>query len=143
MEIWVIWLVAALVLGIAEMFVGTFYLLWIGISCAIAGLFAWLLPDMVAAQLVVASVVAIALSVNSKRLTRRWTSARGHEDSPFEHLVGRTGQVIEWDATTQLAIVRVGSEQWSARCDQPLAIGATVEVLSGHSTILTVGLIDN
>jgi membrane protein implicated in regulation of membrane protease activity len=117
--------------------------LWIGVSCAIAGLVAWLFPDALVAQFIVASVAAIVLSVNSKRLTRRWTSTKGHEDSPFEHLIGRTAQVIEWDANTQLAIVRIGSEQWSARCDQPLQIGDSVEVLSGHSTILTVSLIDN
>lgn len=143
MEIWVIWLIAALVLGIAEMFVGTFYLFWIGVSCAIAGLLALFLPDAIVVQFLVASIAAFLLSVNSKRLTRKWMSKKSYEDSPFEHLIGRIGQVTEWDASTQLAIVRIGSEQWSARSDQPLAVGASVEVISGGSTVLTVKLNDN
>jgi membrane protein implicated in regulation of membrane protease activity len=142
-DIWVIWFVAALVLGISEMFVGTFYLLWIGVSCVLAGLVALLFPDWVVAQFVVASLAAVALSLNSKRLTRRWTAVKGHEDSPFEHLIGSTALVTEWDASTQLAIVRIGSEQWSARCDRPLEIGSTVEVVAGHSSILTVKVFDN
>ena len=138
MDIWVIWIIAALALGIAEMFVGTFYLLWIGVSCAIAGIVATFVPDLIALQVLVASASAITLSVNSKKITRRWTAVKKQEDSPFEHLIGRTGQVTDWDESTQLAIVRIGSEQWSARCDQPLEVGATVEIVAGQSTVLTV-----
>ena len=67
-------------------------------------------------------------------------SAKKQEDSPFEHLIGRTGQVTDWDELTQLAIVRIGSEQWSARSDQPLQVGDSIEVIAGASTVLTVKL---
>lgn len=140
MEIWVIWVIAALALGIAEMFVGTFYLFWIGVSCAIAGVLALFLPDWMVLQFVVASVAAFSLSINSKRLTRRWMATKGYEDSPFEHLIGKTGQVTDLDSTTQLAIVRIGTEQWSARSEQPLQVGDAVEVIAGHSTVLAVKL---
>lgn len=54
----------------------------------------------------------------------------------MEHLMGATGEVIEWD--NGHGYVRVEGERWQAICDQEITIGDEVVVVSVDGLVLTV-----
>jgi membrane protein implicated in regulation of membrane protease activity len=141
-ETWLLWLVIAVLLAIAEMFTGTFYLLWIGISCMAAGIVGMFVPDALWLQLLVAAVVGILLTINTKRLTKRFTQSPGFTQNPIDALKGKTGIVLDRSESGDAFVVKVGSETWSAKADEPVAKGDRIAVLGGHSTILHVKKVD-
>jgi membrane protein implicated in regulation of membrane protease activity len=143
MEMWLIWMMIAVILAVAEMFAGTFYLLWLGISCFAAGLVGLAAPDSVGLQIIVAAIVGVILTMNTKRLTRRFTQSPGYTGNPIDLLLGKTGQVLDLSANGDTIIVKIGSETWTAKSEDQIAKGDHVEVIGGHTTILQVRKINN
>ncbi|MFI6482410.1 NfeD family protein [Nonomuraea sp. NPDC050663] len=130
MELWVIWLVLAVVLGIAEIFTLTAALGLLG-----------------AASLVTAAAAALGLPLPLQLLVFALSSAAGivvirpiamrHIRQPqlqrfgVEALVGKPAYVVK-EVTGREGRVRIGGEEWSARAyDETLVIpeGATVDVI--------------
>jgi membrane protein implicated in regulation of membrane protease activity len=143
MELWLIWMVIAVILAVAEMFAGTFYLLWLGISCFAAGLVGLAAPDAIGLQTVIAAIMAVVLTMNTKRLTRRFTQSPGYTQNPIDALLGKTGHVIDLSQSGDAIVVKVGSETWTAKSEDQIAIGDHVEVIGGHTTILQVKKVSN
>lgn len=119
---WVVWLVAAGVLLLAELFTLTFVLgLLSGAALATAIAAALGLP--LAAQIGVFAVTSGALFVVVKPLERRHHAAPGLPTGTAA-LMGRTGVVTE-AVGEHAGRVKLGGESWAAR---PLVPGATVPV---------------
>ncbi|MBO9608086.1 MAG: NfeD family protein [Paenibacillaceae bacterium] len=137
MQLWVIWLIVAGVLLVAEMLTLTFYLLWLGVGALVAAIVALIVPDAFAVQVIVGCAVAVVLTLLSKPLTRRFRGSRGFRDA-IDELVGKHGVVVEAIGPDRMGIVKVGSETWSAKSPEPLASGANVIVVSRSSTVLEV-----
>lgn len=137
MQLWVIWLIVAGVLLVAEMLTLTFYLLWLGVGALVAALAALIVPDAFAVQVIVGCAVALVLTLSSKRLTRRFRASRGFRDA-IDELVGKRGVVVEAIEPDRMGIVKVGSETWSAKSPEPLAPGASVIVVARSATVLEV-----
>ncbi|WP_058301600.1 NfeD family protein [Gorillibacterium timonense] len=134
---WIIWLVIAAVLLVAEVFTLTFYLLWLGIGTLVGGLVALVLPDAYLVQVVLAGVTALALTVFTKPLTKKLRSSRGFRDA-IDDLIGKQGVVMEGTGENGLGIVRIGNETWSARSDAPLIPGEQVIIVHRGSTVVEV-----
>jgi membrane protein implicated in regulation of membrane protease activity len=134
---WIIWLVIAAILLIAEVFTLTFYLLWLGLGAVAGGLISLVLPEAYLLQVVVGGLTAVVLTVFTKRLTKRLRASRGFRDA-IDDLIGKKGMVVEATGDNGLGIVRIGNEIWSARADGPLAEGEQVIVIHRGSTVLDV-----
>ena len=107
------WWLAAIVLGIAEMFTGSFYLLVLAAGAAGAGLAA-ALGFGVAAQF----LCAAAISVAGASLVRRLRPMRGDDLPPTRNPdvnldIGRVVQVERWDADGRARIAYRGA-MWDA-----------------------------
>jgi inner membrane protein len=137
MAVWLIWLIIAVVLLIAEMTTFTFYLLWLGLGAVAGTIVAAIAPDAWLLQLIVAGFVAIVLTFTTKPLTTRFQGKLGYQD-PIDDLVGREGEVVEEIAAGSLGIVKVGTETWSAKSDIPLAKGEKVIVKHRSTTVMHV-----
>ncbi|WP_157249167.1 NfeD family protein [Nonomuraea typhae] len=130
MEEWVIWIILAVVLGVAEIFTLTASLGLLG-----------------AAALLTAATAALGLPIPLQLLVFTLSSAAGllvirpvamrHIRQPqlqrfgVEALVGKSAYVIS-EVTGRDGRVRIGGEEWSARAyDETLVIptGATVDVI--------------
>lgn len=138
MEMWLIWMVIAVILAVAEMFAGTFYLLWLGTSCFAAGLVGLATPDAIWLQVLVAAIVGVVLTLNTKRLTSRFTKSPGYVENPIDALIGKRGLVLEVSPDGDTIVVKIGSETWTAKVEEWISKGDHVVVLGGHSTILQV-----
>lgn len=110
MESYWVWWLAAVVLVIAEMSSGTFYLIAVAFGFAIAGLSAymgmgWNGQAMVAALLCTASVAAIY----------RWKQGQGKDSgqSNLAYDIGQSVQVVQWKDDHHARVSYRGAE-WDA-----------------------------
>lgn len=110
MEAYWIWWLAALVLVIAEMFSGTFYLIAVAAGLAAAGMVAysgvsWGVQAVAAALLCSASVAGIY----------RWKQKHRHphEHANFANDIGASVHVVRWDDERHARVSYRGAE-WDA-----------------------------
>ena len=130
MDLWVIWLIAAVVLGVAELLTTTLALVFLALGALAGALASALGGDLAiqAAAFVVASLAGILLirPLGLRRLQRR-----PHLRTGTAAMVGQTGYVLA-DVSPQSGRIRIGGEEWSARPYDELSVipaGVTVDVL--------------
>jgi membrane protein implicated in regulation of membrane protease activity len=134
MDVWIIWLVLAAVLGITELFTLSAALGLLGGAAAVTAISAAL-----GAPLGVQLVVFAASAGGSIWLVRPVVLRHLHQPpaQPFgiDALVGRTAEVVH-DVSSRGGTVRIDGEDWSARPCQPyepgyvIPAGATVSVMA-------------
>lgn len=137
MEIWALWLIAAGVLFVVEMFTNTFYLLWLSIGALAASLVSLVLPDVLVLQVVAGSLAALGLTVFSKPLVAKFRNSRGFKDTGTD-IVGRQGLVVEPIEPGRYGQVKVGGDTWSATSLQALGKDQQVRVIRRGTTIIEV-----
>jgi membrane protein implicated in regulation of membrane protease activity len=128
--IWIIWLIAAVALGAAEIFTGTLAFGLIAVGALVAGGAAALGAN--AALQFIAFVAASAAGLGIVRpLAMRHIRQPPVLRTGTAALVGRTGYVLD-EVSARSGRVRIGGEEWSARpYDETLVIppGAAVDIM--------------
>ena len=130
MDLWVIWLIIAVVLGVAEIFTLTTALGLLG-GAALIGSASAAIGLTVPLQLVVFAVASTAGVVMLRPIARRHLSAPPRRDFGVDALVGKPAYVLR-EVTGRDGRVRIGGEEWTARAiDDSMVIpaGATADVL--------------
>ena len=132
MDVWIIWLIAAGVLGVGEMHQGAFYLAPFALGAAVAAL-----VSLLGAGTALSVVVFVAASAIVFATLR--PVARRHRELPpsirtgAAALVGRPAIVLERIANDEgVGCVRIGGEVWTARSyddDEVFDAGERVEVV--------------
>ena len=130
MGLWLVWLIAAAVLGAAELLTATLALIFLAIGALAAALTSALGGDvgLQIAAFVLASLAGILLirPLGLKRLQRR-----PHLRTGTAALVGQTGYVLA-DVSPHGGRIRIGGEEWSARPYDEMSVipsGVTVDIL--------------
>ena len=131
MEPWLVWLIVAIVLAVAEIFLLTAALGILGGAALITAGFAAIgLP--VGLQLIVFALAAAAgMALVRPVIVRRLLAKRPPARFGVEALVGQSAYVVQ-EVTGTEGLVRIGGEEWTARSyDESLVIpaGTTVDVL--------------
>ncbi|MEV4396603.1 NfeD family protein [Nonomuraea sp. NPDC049607] len=130
MDEWVIWIILAVVLGVAELFTLTAALGLLGVAALLTALTAAVgLP-------VPLQILVFALSSAAGMVVIRPLAVRHLQQPPLqrfgvEALVGKPAYVVA-EVTGRDGRVRIGGEEWSARAyDETLVIptGATVDII--------------
>jgi len=132
MDLWIIWLIAAGVLGVGEMHQGAFYLAPFALGAALAAV-----VSLLGAGAALSAVVFVAAS--SVVFATLRPVARRHRQLPpairtgAAALVGRPAIVLERIANDEgVGCVRIGGEVWTARSyddDEVFDAGERVEVV--------------
>lgn len=135
----VAWLIAAVVLALAELAVPGVYLIFIAAAAALTGLGALLLPDLgVAGQL----AAFVGWSLATVLIGRRWyrdfpvASADPLLNDRVARLIGEVVTVTE-PIVDGRGRVRVGDGEWPAQGPDQRA-GARVRIVGGAAGLLTV-----
>ncbi|MFI6903805.1 NfeD family protein [Nonomuraea sp. NPDC050394] len=130
MEDWVIWIILAVVLGVAEIFTLTAALGILGVASLLTAATAALgLP--IPLQLLVFTLSSAAGLFTVRPIAMRHIRQPQLKRFGVEALVGKHAYVIS-EVTGRDGRVRIGGEEWSARAyDETLVIptGATVDVI--------------
>jgi membrane protein implicated in regulation of membrane protease activity len=132
MDAWVVWLVAAGVLGVGEMHQGGFYLAPFAVGAAAAAI-----ASLIGAGALLSAIVFVAVSAIFFATLR--PVARRHRRLPppirtgAAALVGKPAIVLERIANHEgVGCVRIGGEVWTARSydeDEVIDAGERVEVV--------------
>lgn len=138
MEEWVIWLIFAVVLGIAELFTLTAALGVLGAAALVTALSAAILP--LPFQLVAFTITATLGVVLIRPIALRHMQRPQLERFGVDALVGKPAYVLE-EVTGLGGRVRIGGEEWTARAyDETLVIpkGTVVDVMeiSGSTALV-------
>lgn len=133
-----LWFALATLLFILETIVPGIHFLWFGVSAAVVGLIALLLPIAWQWQLIIFALTSIATLFMVRRSNR---SSVASTDEPILNIRG--AQYIGRNVIVEDAIVngrgrvRVGDTIWSAEGEDAPA-GASVEVTGVNGTVLVV-----
>ena len=134
-----VWLIAALLLGIAELLVPGVFLVFLAIAAAATGIALFALPALPLAAQILAFAVWSGVAV---AIGRRW-----YHDYPVDaadpllndraaRLVGQE-VVVAMDIGLDGGRVRVGDGSWPARGDRAM-MGERVRVVAADGGVLTV-----
>jgi len=132
------WMIAGLVVGIAEILVPGFFLIWLGIAAVLTGLIALLTGIGEPLQFAIFAVLAVAAMYGG----RRWFATHGTE-SPDPLLNDRAARLVGQTVMVVDAIdggsgrVRVGDGVWQAK-GADAAIGTRLRVTGCDSGALLV-----
>ena len=134
-----IWIIAAAVLFIGEMFSLSFFLLPFAIGAVVAAILNAVGLDPVwhiVVFIIVSGVALAALRPFARRITKKASVVK----VGAERLVGMRGDVVEGQSTAGEFRVMVGGEPWNARTRDGtrLAVGCGIEVLEVISNSLVV-----
>jgi membrane protein implicated in regulation of membrane protease activity len=131
MDAWVIWVVAAVVLLIAEATTSAFIALYFGLAAIAAAAVA-----LAGLGVVVQLIAFAALSVGSLTITRpalkRAIGSTALHRTGVDAMQGRIGVVTRAIGELESGLVKVGGETWTARSfydEEPIAEGSRVEVV--------------
>jgi membrane protein implicated in regulation of membrane protease activity len=133
MDAWVVWLVAAVVLGIGEMHQGAFYLGPFALAALLAAIlsFAGVGVGLSAVAFIVA---AVAVFVMLRPLVQRHRRLPPSLRTGASALIGRRALVLERIANDEgVGIVKIDGEVWTARSfddDAVIEVGEKVEVVA-------------
>lgn len=144
MDYWFwIWVGAAVLLSVAEIFTAGFFMLPIGLGAAVAAVLAWFDVALVwqwVAFLGSSAIFFLALRRVADKLTHEPPQKVG-----VDRLIGKRGVVIEALLPhSGEGRVRVNREEWRADTpeDGPLPVGTPVVVISVSGTHLVVEPVD-
>jgi len=132
MDVWIIWLIAAGVLGVGEMHQGAFYLAPFALGAALAAV-----VSLLGAGAAVSAVVFVAASAivfaTLRPLARRHRQLPPSIRTGAAALIGRPAIVLERIANDEgVGCVKIGGEVWTARSyddDEVFDAGERVEVV--------------
>lgn len=135
------WFTLGLVLMILEMFVGSFFLLWIGVTALVVGLIRWFIPDLSwEAQ---ATIFAVG-SIGAVLITRKYTKTSTLEQKTGELALNRRAeQYVGREFTLEIPIVngrgkiRAGDTSWIIE-GEDMSAGTVVHVIGTSGVILKV-----
>lgn len=138
-----LWGILGLVLLALEMFLGTFYLLWFGISAFCMSIALLILPTLaIAIQLFLYS----ALSLGSLAIWKMYyqkTSNDFRVGQSQSDEIGRVGTIIETVSAKQNGKIRfaqgvMGSKEWEAISNEDIEIGADAVITKIEGNALWV-----
>jgi len=130
MELWLIWMVVAVVLGVAEIFTLTAALGVLGTAAVVPAVLAALgLPLPV--QLVMFALAAVAGVVLVRPVALRHMRQPQLERFGVDALVGKRAFVVR-EVTDRDGLVRIDGDEWTARAfddSTVIPVGAAVDVM--------------
>jgi membrane protein implicated in regulation of membrane protease activity len=131
MEAWVVWLIIAGVLGVAEVLTLTFALGLIAVAALVAG-FTGALGLPLAVQIIAFTVTAAAGLGFVRPIATRHIRQPPRLRSGTAALIGREALTLT-EVTRHAGLVRIGGEEWTARPFDPdvvIPAGACVDVFA-------------
>lgn len=140
MELWQIWVIAALLLFILEIFTAGFAVACFSIG-ALAAAVAAALGATILWQVVIFAIGSLIALVVVRPIVIRLFGKKDHTPTNTDALIGRNGRVSETiDPETGKGRVAIDGDDWKAVSEDGSAIekGTKVEVVSRESVIITV-----
>ncbi len=123
--IWIMWIAVGVMLIIGEIFTVSFYLCLIGVSCLIAGFFAFFMPLTLAFIPVIIFLISVILLVVFLRpLCLKMLYNRNAPKSGIDSMIGKIVTVESEISSETNGTVKIYSDLWQARTEDGSVIKA-------------------
>lgn len=123
--IWIMWIAVGVMLIIGEIFTVSFYLCLIGVSCLIAGFFAFFMPLSLAFIPVIIFLISVILLVVFLRpLCLKMLYNRNAPKSGIDSMIGRIVTAESEISSETNGTVKIYSDLWQARTEDGSVIKA-------------------
>ncbi len=138
------WIVLGILLMLAEIFVGSFFIFWFGAAAVVVGLCLIIAPGIGdSTQLIIWTVLSFGFAVAWFRFLKPLSKDVTKAGLSRETLLGEIGQVLSAPNGDKRGMVRfpaplLGSDEWLIMSQDTLNIGDRVRVkdVSGNSLIV-------
>ena len=138
------WIVSGIVLMLAEIFIGSFFIFWFGAAAVVVGLSLTIAPSISEpTQLVFWTLLSLVFAVAWFRFLKPISKYVTKAGLSREALIGEIGQVLSVPNGDKRGMVRfpaplLGSDEWLIMSQDSLSIGDRVSVkdVSGNSLIV-------
>lgn len=138
------WIVLGIVLMLAEIFIGSFFIFWFGAAAVVVGLSLTIAPSISApTQLISWTLLSLVFAVAWFRFLKPLSKDFTKAGLSREALIGEIGQVLSVPNGDKRGMVRfpaplLGSDEWLIMSQDSLSIGDRVSVkdVSGNSLIV-------
>lgn len=138
------WIVLGIVLMLAEIFIGSFFIFWFGAAAVVVGLSLTIAPSISAStQLIFWALLSLVFAVAWFRFLKPLSKDVTKAGLSREALIGEIGQVLSVPNGDKRGMVRfpaplLGSDEWLIMSQDSLSIGDRVSVkdVSGNSLIV-------
>lgn len=140
---WWLWLIAAGVFFVLEIFTVGFFIFWLGIAALLAMIVSFITPS-VAIQTLVFVIASAILIFFTRPLVNKLlkTDKKGGLSTNVYRLIGKKGVVIEdIDSLSCTGKVKVAGELWSAISDSSIPKGTHIMVMGIDGVKLKVEMI--
>ncbi len=131
------WIGLAALLFIIEVLTGTGFLLWMAISAVMVGMLLSLSPFSVAVQLLLFSVISIAVAVGW-RLYLHFNPTKTDQptlNKRAEQYIGRDF-ILQTPVVNGMGQIKVDDSSWRVRCDKDLPAGTLVSIVGADGVVL-------
>jgi len=144
---WWHWMVVGLGLGLLELVVPAFFVIWFGLGAMLVGVALLVVPDMAfSAQILLWTVASVAMTVLWFKVLRNdgGKTRSGQADEALGEIGVLVRAVEPLGVESARGEVRfqkpvMGSDVWPCLADRPIAAGERVRVLAVDGQILKVG----
>jgi membrane protein implicated in regulation of membrane protease activity len=138
------WIVLGIVLMLAEIFIGSFFIFWFGAAAVVVGLSLTIAPSISSpTQLIFWTLLSLVFAVAWFRFLKPLSKDVTKAGLSREALIGEIGQVLSVPNGDKRGMVRfpaplLGSDEWLIMSQDSLSIGDRVSVkdVSGNSLIV-------
>lgn len=129
---WWHWVALGLGLIALEMFISTFFIMWIGLGALITGLVSFMLPLSFTAQILLWTVASAAMVVVWMKYFK--SPDRTHAGQAKEGVLGITGLItrpVTETAEGEILFQRpvLGADRWPVVADAPIAAGERARIV--------------
>ncbi len=140
--VWWHWIVLGLALGLAELAIPSFFIIWFGLGALLVGVVLLVAPDTgINAQILIWTIASAALTTLWFKVFRSRDKTRSGQAA---EVIGEIGVLVRAVEPFQKGEVRfqkpvMGSEIWPCLADEAIAAGERVRVLAVDGQLLKVG----
>ena len=138
------WVIFGIALIISEAFLGTFFVIWFGVSAVVVGIILYITPEMsLAIQVLLWGALSTAAAFAWFKFLKPMSKDRTMAGLSRESLIGETGQVLTPPAGEKRGMLRfpapiLGSDEWVFISQDGLASGDRVNVVDVSGNTLVV-----
>ncbi len=137
------WLIAGIILTVAEIVVPGFVIICFGLAALAVGALSYLLPEMsLAVQMSVFSGLSILMLVLFRVIFVSRTAKAGGLDEVLDGIVGSEAAVIDAIRPGVPGRVSFRGATWQARAEKPIGLGEVVRIVAQENITLVVESVD-
>ncbi len=140
---WAYWIVGGIVLMLAELTIGAFFIFWFGLGALVVGLLLWLYPALGFTAQILIWIAASLSFVTLWLKVFKQSFFKTKIGMAQEAVVGTMGLVIREIKPFQKGMVQfqkpiMGDDKWEALADYDIASGERVEIVDVEGNLLKV-----